>query len=154
MKIKSFASIVLLLAVAACNQNKEKKAPTEYPVNDPLLGNVTTDTSHVELGENEQCFMAHVKKDSAFISIKKIGPKVAGKLWYKFYEKDNAKGTFTGTMNQDTLNLDYTFSAEGSTSERPIKMLFENGGLYEINGNEVTKESQGFVYVKSECRNF
>jgi hypothetical protein len=66
MKAIKFLCIVLLFAAVACNQTP----PKEYPVNDPLLGNITTDTTSFSLTNDEQCFLAFVKKDSAFLSLK------------------------------------------------------------------------------------
>src|SRR6476659_10299788 len=127
MKTTLFASAILLLAIASCNQTQQKTNPEEYPVNDPLLGNITTDTVNSVLTENEKCFTAALKNDSAFLKLKNVDGKVEGKLWNKFAEKDNSKGTLSGTMVGDTINLNYTFNAEGSTSERPIKMLIKDG---------------------------
>ncbi len=151
MKNKVFTGIVLLFALAACNQNQTKEAPAEYPVNDPQLGNVMTDTSRLSLSDETQCYTAFVKTDSAFLSIQETNGEVTGKLWYKFAEKDNSKGNVKGTLDNDTLKLTYTFDAEGKTSKMPIKLSHKDGNLYE---NYDGGESGGFVFVKSKCRDY
>ncbi|OAQ38171.1 hypothetical protein A5893_15340 [Pedobacter psychrophilus] len=155
MKNKLFTGFVALLSLAACNQNQKKDAPAEYPVNDPQLGNVTTDTSAFKLSNDEQCFMAHLKKDSAFLSLREENGEIKGKLWYKFAEKDNSKGDLTGKLDKDTLKLNYTFASEGvKGNEMPIKLSYKNGNLYEVYGDKPAEEGKGFIYVKSDCRNF
>jgi hypothetical protein len=146
MKAIKFLCIVLLFAAVACNQTP----PKEYPVNDPLLGNITTDTTSFSLTNDEQCFLAFVKKDSAFLSLKQKEKKISGKLWYKFYEKDQAKGTISGTQNKDTLNLTFYFNAEGVSSEMPLKLYYKDGNLYEIHDNKLSEEGQGFIFIKTE----
>lgn len=146
MKTKLLSTAFLLLAIVACNQNPSKEAPKDYPVNDPQLGNITTDTTSSLIGKNERCFMATLKTDSFFLSLSKNDDgKISGKLWLKYYEKDNNKGDLAGVMNADTLNLKYTFSSEGSTSERPIKLLIQDG--------KIVDPSTGLNYYPTkECR--
>jgi DUF4097 and DUF4098 domain-containing protein YvlB len=155
MKNKLFTGIVALLALAACNQNPKEKAPAEYPVNDPQLGNVTTDTSSFKLTKDEQCYMAHVKNDSAFLSLKEVNGEIKGRLWYKFAEKDNSKGDVIGKLDKDTIKLSYTFGSEGvKGNQMPIKLSYKNGNLYEVYGDKPAEEGKGFIYVKSDCRKF
>lgn len=151
MKTNLITGIVLMFAVAACNQNGAKQPPAEYPANDPLLGNVTTDTSRLGLSDEITCYTAHIKKDSAFLSLQESGGEVTGNLWYKFAEKDNSKGSLKGTLVNDTLKLNYTFQSEGTTSEMPLKLSHKNGNLYEVNEES---DDGGFIFVKSDCRDF
>jgi uncharacterized protein YcfL len=146
MKTINFLSIISLFALIACNQTP----PKEYPVNDPQLGNITTDTTSFSLSNDEQCFLAFAKKDSAFLSLTQEDGKILGKLWYKFYEKDQAKGTLTGTQNQDTLNLTFNFNAEGVSSEMPLKLYYKDGNLYEIHDDKLSEEGKGFIFVKTD----
>nr|MBC7614085.1 hypothetical protein [Pseudopedobacter sp.] len=148
MKIKLITTAVLLMGLAACNQTNHK----EETSNDSLLTNTTTDS--LTLNENVQCYTASLKNDSAFLSLKNTNGKIEGKLWNKFYEKDNSKGTLSGTIENDTLKLNYTFNAEGSTSERPIKLLMKGNKIYEVYGNEIAEEGKGFIFVTSDCREF
>lgn len=148
MKIKHITTVVLLMGLAACNQTDSKQGTAK----DSLLTSTSTDS--LILNKNIQCYNASLKNDSAFLSLKNTNGKIEGKLWNKFYEKDNSKGTLSGTMENDTLKLNYTFNAEGSTSERPIKMVIKGNKIYEVYGNETAKEGKGFIYVKSDCREF
>ncbi|MEO5912306.1 MAG: hypothetical protein ABIP95_15575 [Pelobium sp.] len=154
MKTKLLSSAFLLLAIVACNQNPSKEAPKDYPINDPQLGNITTDTTSPLIGKNEKCFMASLKTDSAFLSISEDNNQIKGRLWYKFFEKDNNKGDLSGTMVGDTLKLDYTFNSEGVTSKRPLKMLIQNGTIVEVYGNEPAEKGKGFIFKRSDCRDF
>jgi hypothetical protein len=149
MKIKHLALAVLLMTLAACHQTDHKE---ETAKDSPLTGSTSTDS--LILNENIQCYTASLKNDSAFLSLKNTDGKIEGKLWNKFYEKDNSKGTLSGTMKNDTLKLIYTFNAEGSTSERPIKMVMKGNKIYEIYGDKMAEEGKGFIYVKSGCKEF
>ncbi|MBK0383504.1 hypothetical protein I5M32_11100 [Pedobacter sp. SD-b] len=154
MKRKLFTGIVLLLAVAACNQN-QKKPTAEYPTVEPMQGSVDSDVKELKLTAAGQCYTATLKKDSAFLSLKKVNDKVTGKLWYKFAEKDNTKGDLQGTMDKDTLKLNYTYSSEGKDgSKMPVNLLYKNGSLYEVYNGKPVEENNGFIYIVSDCKEF
>lgn len=134
-----------MIALFSCNQ---KTTTTQETQSDSVV--VEEKASIID--GNEKCFLATLGKDSAFLALKIVEEKVNGSLNYQFYKKDNNKGTVEGTLNKDTLNLVYTFSSEGSTSTRPIKMLLRNNKFFEVYGNEIAAEGKGFIYNPSECK--
>ena len=146
--MKSFSLIILLICIItlfSCNQNKTLNQET-------TTDSLVTEEKALLIDENEKCFLATVGKDSAFLKINLKEAKATGSLNYQFFEKDKNKGTIEGTLNQDTLNLIYTFSSEGSISTRPLKMLINKNQIFEIYGNEIAKEGQGFIYNPSDCK--
>ena len=149
MKLIRFNLFTLfIIGLAACNQNT-KTNTTGSEKKDTVAA---TDTKLSFLNEREKCFMAFVGKDSAFLSLIKNGEIISGDLIYQFSEKDNTKGNLNGTLNGDTLNLDYTFQSEGITSKRPLKFLIAKDRIIEIYGSAKDKEGKGFIYNSSDCK--
>lgn len=144
MKINYTITAIVLMALVGCNQSGN--------TNDSLSTSIPTDS--ITTNKSIQCYTASLKNDSAFLSLKNIDGKIEGKLWYKFAEKDNSKGLLSGIMDNDTLKLNYIFNSEGSTSERPLKMLLKEDGVYEIYGNELANSKTGFIYKSSDCKDF
>lgn len=145
--MKSFTPIigvVFLTVLFSCNQNSTS---TKENQNDSLAIEEKADF----IDQNKKCFLATLAKDSAFLALKVVEGKVEGTLSYKFFEKDKNTGTVEGTLNNDTLNLIYTFSSEGSISTRPVKMLINNGQIFEIYGDEIAIKGKGLIYDPSGC---
>ncbi|TKB97848.1 hypothetical protein [Pedobacter cryophilus] len=135
------------IIITACNQTDKtsKENPTDNPNEE-----INLDSSLLK--ETEKCFLAFVGKDSAFLSLKKNGEAISGDLIYQFYEKDNNKGSLKGTLNGDTLILDYTFQSEGTTSTRPLKFLITKNRIYEIYGANKAEEGKGFIFDPADCK--
>ena len=146
--MKSFILIigsVCLTALFGCNQNKTS-------TKENLKDSTAIVVKEAFIDQNSKCFLATLAKDSAFLKLKVVEGKVEGTLNYKFFEKDKNTGIIEGTLNNDTINLIYSFSSEGSISTRPIKMLINNGQIFEIYGEEVATKGKGFIYDPSDCK--
>lgn len=138
-------SAFCMIALFSCNQ---KTTTTQETQSDSVV--VEEKASIID--GNEKCFLATLGKDSAFLALKIVEEKVNGSLNYQFFEKDVNKGTIEGILNKDTLNLVYTFSSEGNTSTRPIKMFIIKNKIFEVYENEIASEGKGFIYNPSECK--
>lgn len=154
MKNLKTTFIVLASAITiSCSENKIKNSEkeTEYPTTDPLLNTVNLqDTSGTDsLGAELKCYMAHIKKDSAFLSIQKNGDAITGSLEYKFSKKENTKGNIKGSMMNDTINVKYT---SGSSPEKYLQFIYDKGHIYELHDGNRAKKDLGFIYITSDCR--
>ena len=146
--MKSFTLIigsVFLTVLFSCNQ-------TSTSTKENQKDSLAIEEKAAFIDKNRKCFLATLVKDTAFLALKVVEGKVEGTLNYKFFEKDKNTGTVEGTLNNDTLNLIYTFSSEGSISTRPVKMLINNGQIFEIYGDEVATKGKGFIYDPSDCK--
>ncbi len=153
MKTFFIISALGLALMLSCGDSKTKNQEDRfnYPTTDPLLSAQKTEISTDTLNDGKQCFVAHIKRDSAFLSLYKTGNTIRGSLHYKFYEKDNTKGDLAGTLNGDTLELNYTFASEGTTSQKPIRFIYEKGNIYEIYGRKRPHKDSAFIYLPVDC---
>lgn len=87
----------------------------------------------------QDCYVAVNGKDSVFISVEDNLGTIIGKMRYKNFEKNSSYGDISGTQHGDTLKLNYTFQAEGTTSEREIYFLKKGGNLVEAIGEHTTE---------------
>lgn len=90
----------------------------------------------------QDCYVAVNGKDSVFISVEDNLGTIIGQMRYKNFQKDSSFGDISGTKNGDTLKLNYTFQAEGTTSEREIYFLKKDGNLIEAIGEHTTEGNQ------------
>ncbi len=137
--------LIIFFGFTACIQNQKK-------ISDVDQGNQKSKPNILFINNTEKCFFASLGKDSAFLTLKKNGSEVSGKLAYQFFEKDNNKGTLIGNLDGDTLNLNYTFQSEGSTSTRFLKFLIDKNQIFEIYGNSKTEIGKGFIYSSVDCK--
>lgn len=154
MKTFYFLSTVLGIAfLMSCGNNKSTNQEDNfnYPTTDPLLNAKKTESGPDTLAYGKQCFLAHIRKDSAFLNLDRNGNNISGTLHYKFREKDNSKGNLTGTIQGDTLVLNYTFSSEGTESERPIRFVYEKGNIYEVYDKKRPSRDSAFIFLPVEC---
>lgn len=72
-----------------------------------------------------------------------MGDEVTGDLSYKYFQKDQNKGTLRGAMRGDTLFGIYTFMSEGAESSREVAFLKKGNDLVEGYGD--VQEMEGKV---------
>lgn len=137
---------VLAIIICSCNQNTTKNQTEEATSLINKQQKLVIDTS-------KTCYLAVVGKDTALLSLQIVEGKLKGNLKYHFFEKDKSDGVVEGMMFKDTLYLNYTYNAEGSTSTRPLKMLLSNQQIFEIYGNTKANSRAGFVYKAASCKN-
>ncbi len=125
---KVFAVLTVALVMTAC----EKKTATESNDTPATDSTVIPETTEPRASSTDQtCYMSVVKKDSVFLSLEDNLGTITGAMKYQNFEKDGSHGTVIGFKNGDTLKLNYTFEAEGTTSEREIYFLQKEGNLIE-----------------------
>lgn len=113
----------------------------------------------------QHCYAYTSDKDSIFMTVDINNKSASGTLVYKLSEKDKNEGTFTGTMNADTLFATYHFSSEGVMSDRKIIFVLNDSKAVEvfyhdvIEGKTVRYKSQKelslehiFALSKQNCK--
>ena len=78
-----------------------------------------------------ECYAFTKNGDSILMQLNLNGQHANGTLDYNLKEKDRNKGTFNGTMKDDTLIADYTFSSEGMQSVRQVAFVRNQNDLVE-----------------------
>lgn len=112
-----------------------------------------------------QCYEFVQAKDTISFTFLQDGAAIDGQLRFQNYEKDSSAGKAVGTVSGDTLKLDYTFQAEGTTSVREMRFLksgktlvMGTGDMQDQNGKMTfTKPSEvkyekAIVLVKTDCQ--
>jgi hypothetical protein len=116
-------------------------------------------------GPQHECYSYVKNRDTVSLSLNVVNKILTGNLSYNFFEKDKSKGKVSGEMKGDTLLLNYTFEAEGTTSVRQVAYLKKDqqllegyGDVEEKNGNMVFKNlrelkygPEGVVLKKISC---
>ena len=100
----------------------------------------------------ETCYRWVAAKDTIMLSFGANKALVDGRLSYRFYEKDKSNGTIKGTVNGDTLFVNYSFFSEGMFSHREVAFL-RKGNSFVLGAGEVSTEgNRNFFTDRKEIR--
>ena len=127
----------LLIAVSCKNEPaKQETAKSDE--------GISKDSSTVNsaAATNKYCYANFKSKDTVILSFTQSDTTITGNLLYKFFEKDKNLGTINGVIKGDTIIADYSFSAEGTTSNREVVFLKKNGELVEGFGDVEAKDGK------------
>ena len=135
-------SALMILTAVSC----EKKTTETVDMQTTTPDSITVPESNepVESSTLQTCYMEVTGKDTLFISLDDNLGTITGKMRYKNFEKDSSFGDVMGTQNGDTIKLNYTFEAEGTTSDREIYFLRKDGNLIEGIGEHIAEGSRDF----------
>ena len=148
--MKQFSTLLLLIAVAAvsCTDNSSKQSGEVISI----------------APEKIACYAGNSGKDTVTLSLATQDDRITGELYYKFYEKDQTRGTLSGQWRGDTLVADYIYTSEGMPSVRQVAFLQKGNTLIEGHGNMVEKNGKmvfadtaslifadGFLLQKIKC---
>ena len=135
-------SALIILTATSC----EKKSTETVDMQTTTPDSITVPESNepVESSTLQTCYMEVTGKDTLFVSLDDNLGTITGKMRYKNFEKDSSFGDVMGTQNGDTIKLNYTFEAEGTTSDREIYFLRKDGNLIEGIGEHKTEGNRDF----------
>ena len=135
-------SALMILTAVSC----EKKTTETVDMQTTTPDSITVPESNepVESSTLQTCYMEVNGQDTLFVSLDDNLGTITGKMRYKNFEKDSSFGDVMGTQNGDTIKLNYTFEAEGTTSDREIYFLRKDGNLIEGIGEHIAEGSRDF----------
>ena len=135
-------SALMILTAVSC----EKKTTETVDMQTTTPDSITVPESNepVESSTLQTCYMEVNGQDTLFVSLDDNLGTITGKMRYKNFEKDSSFGDVMGTQNGDTIKLNYTFEAEGTTSDREIYFLRKDGNLIEGIGEHKTEGNRDF----------
>ena len=139
--MKIFIVYFAVLALTACNSNPRTIAKNSDSLD---AGAKANNTSRVN---EKSCYQHYSVKDTVKLKLVKNENIISGTLRFKYFGKDENKGTFAGVIRGDTLVADYTFMSEGVTSVRQIAFLKRNNTLMEGYGD--VEEKNGEMVFKN-----
>ena len=140
MKKILLSGIVLSLTFLSCEKKSSELVPNSESIDSMTV--IPESNEPIESSTLQTCYMETTGKDSVFVSLEDNLGTIIGKMRYKNFEKDSSIGDVVGSQNGDTLKLNYTFQAEGKTSEREIYFLkngeniIEGIGEQKVEGNK------------------
>jgi len=168
LKILSMKKYIIaaftIFSLVGCEKKITETADTKTTPPDSVV--IPENAEPLESSTQQTCFMEAVGKDSVFVSLDDNLGTITGKMRYKNFEKDSSSGDLMGTQNGDTLKLNYTFTSEGSTSEREIYFLKKDGNLIEGIGDHKTENRkdlyanpsklkyEGHSLKQADCKDF
>lgn len=133
MKIKQNLLIgaIMLTGLYSCTESKKQESGTSS-------GSLVTDSSSIK-----GCYLYIVKKDTIQLAVTSINKEqVEGTLLYNFFEKDDSKGTFTGTYKKGILSVKYNSHGEGTNSFSQVIFKKVDGGFIEGTGKTKTIDNK------------
>ena len=95
--MKHILLISVIFIFMACN-NKATDAPPDGSVHAGATDTIATRQIPFVL---TGCYQMTLKKDTAFLNLQVVDTTVTGILNYRFFEKDQNKGTLQGVLRND-----------------------------------------------------
>jgi len=129
-----FLAALILLGYLGCKEKPTVEVAVASPDQEPTVQQVAKPVG--------DCYLALIGKDSILMQIVTENNTVAGKLHYRFYEKDKSGGTLFGNMRGDTLVADYKFMSEGMESEREVAFIRSGDNFIEGYGESIDKDGR------------
>ena len=139
--MKIFIVYFTAFALTACNNNQHSDVANKDSL---TVDKKLSDTDH---SNAKKCYANYSLKDTVKLELVKNKNIISGTLRFKYFGKDENKGTFAGVVRGDTLVADYTFMSEGVTSVRQIAFLKRNNTLVEGYGD--VEEKNGKMVFKN-----
>ena len=140
MKKIILSAIIMSLAFLSCEKKKTDLVTSDDSLDSMVV--VPETNEPIESSTLQTCYMEVTGKDSVFVTLEDNLGTIIGKMRYKNFEKDSSSGDLIGSQNGDTLKVNYTFEAEGKTSEREIYFLRKGENIVEGIGEHTTVGAQ------------
>lgn len=131
---KVILSAILFAFFASCEKKSTETVDTDFSADSIAI--IPETNEPVESSTLQTCYMQATGKDSVFVTLEDNLGTIIGKMRYKNFEKDSSSGDLVGSQNGDTLKVNYTFEAEGKTSEREIYFLRKGENIIEGIGEQ------------------
>ena len=138
MKNNLLISTVIVCIFIACKNNS----------NQTVIGDKESTVKQMN-----HCYVFTSEKDSIFMDLNSKGNLITGNLIYKFFEKDQNKGTLQGTIKGDTLIANYEFISEGFKSVREVAFLKKGNNFVEGHG-DMTEKNGKMIFKNTRILNF
>lgn len=135
----------------ACNGNQtttaasKDTAASSQTIHTNITDTVVTSAKPIMLNG---CYQMTVKRDTATLRLNVKDSTITGELQYDFYQKDDNSGTIKGVLRGDTIDAEYTFQSEGTTSVREVVFKIQDSTLLQGYGN--VTEQKGSVVFKDK----
>jgi hypothetical protein len=96
------------------------------------------------------CYEYNIGQDTVRLTLQLEGNLVSGDLFYDMYEKDKARGTLKGTIQDSLIETSYLFNSEGMDSESEVFFRFKNDSLYLGEGPQGIKDGKAVFLDRSK----
>lgn len=137
MKKIILSGIIMSLTFLSCEKKTTDLVKSDNSLDSMVV--VPENNEPIESSTLQTCYMQATGKDSVFVTLEDNLGTIIGKMRYKNFEKDSSSGDLVGSQNGDTLKVNYTFEAEGKTSEREIYFLRKGENIIEGIGEQTTE---------------
>lgn len=140
-------SLFIVISAMSCEKKSTENVNTETYLPDSVT--IPETNEPIEPSTLQTCYVAEIGKDSVFVTLDDNLGTITGKMRYKNFEKDSSFGDVVGSQNGDTIKINYTFQAEGATSDREISFLKKDGNLIEGISEQKTEGNKS-IYTDSK----
>jgi len=131
--------IAALFFIFACHQPPKEKPAAAIPAEAPANLNIN---NPVKL-----CFrriFGQQNQDTAWVQLEINAQQVTGRFEYLAFEKDERRGTLTGTKIKDEISVRWLFKQEGQLDSLPVQ--------FKLAGNQLRQKP--FRYNKNTGREY
>jgi hypothetical protein len=134
------AVIVLIVIVVFVMNHRTRQVADSKPIQEQPA---------VSAPERQEfCFSKNVNKDITDVTLMIEGSNVTGTMNWIPFEKDSARGTLSGTLDNGEMHLIYDYMIEGAHQTEEKIMKIENGKLLIKHGELLDPKYDGHLVYK------
>lgn len=153
--MRTYLVFSLIGLLSGCQSRSSEQANTES------ADAVSATTATASMTPDTVCFRQIMSRDTTTLRLVINGDQASGYLKIKPYEKDQAQGSFQGTVKNNQIQSDWQRSGEGTTQRYALNLTLKGDSITWYEGERVENQGKwvlkqpntGFNYVliKTDC---
>lgn len=140
MHIRPRYYAVLLSLIGMSCQSTSSSTESDRPASSTTVSDASTPQP------DSLCFRDILSRDTTTLQLVLTGDRASGQIDINPYEKDRARGSFTGTRSGNTITADWQRSGEGMTETYALTLTLSGDSISWGEGERI--EQQGKWVLK------
>jgi hypothetical protein len=138
-------SVIVIMGIVFFTKNNQPAHVNQQSV-------VVQETKPESIPQNQElCFSKDINKDITTVTLTISGDTVTGKMDWVPFEKDSARGTLSGTLQNGEMNLMYDYMIEGAHQTEEKIMKIQDGKLLIKHGELLDPKYDGHLIYKDKA---
>ncbi len=130
-----YYAIILSLIGMSCQSNSSSTESDR-----PAASTTVSDASAQQ--SDSLCFRDILSRDTTSLQLVLTGDRASGQIDINPYEKDRARGSFTGTRSGNTITADWQRSGEGMTETYALTLTLSGDSISWGEGERVHQQGK------------
>lgn len=123
MPVRSCYYVIILSLIGMSCQSNSSSTESDLPASSTTISDASTQQP------DSLCFREILSRDTTTLRLVLTGDRASGQIDINPYEKDRARGSFTGTRSGNTITADWQRSGEGMTETYALTLTLSGDSI-------------------------